>query len=78
MHGRLGVSTKTERTSTWKVDDEQQQRLPLGMVVPTLMLVVCSIALTVVAGPLLDFTTRTADELQGRSSYIVAVLGGGG
>jgi multicomponent Na+:H+ antiporter subunit D len=77
MHGRSGVSTKTDRTSTWKVVDEDQ-RLPLGMVVPTLMLVGCSVALTVVAGPMLAFTTRAAEELQGRSSYIVAVLGGGG
>jgi multicomponent Na+:H+ antiporter subunit D len=78
MHGRSGVSTKTDRTSTWKVDDIEQQRLPLGMVAPTLMLVGCSVALTVVAGPLLAFTTRAAEELQGRSAYITAVLGGGG
>jgi multicomponent Na+:H+ antiporter subunit D len=77
MHGRSGVSTKTERTSTWKAVGEEQ-RLPASMAVPTLMLVGCSIALTVVAGPLMAFTTRAAEELQGRSAYIVAVLGGGG
>jgi multicomponent Na+:H+ antiporter subunit D len=77
MHGRSGVSTKTDRTSTWKAVDEEQ-RLPISMVIPTLMLVGCSVALTVVAGPLLAFTTRAAEELQGQNAYIVAVLGGGG
>ena len=77
MHGRSGVSTKTERTSTWKVADEDEQRLPLGMVLPTVLLVGCSVALTVVAGPMLAFTARAADELMLRSPYIVAVLGGG-
>ena len=50
-------------------------RLPRGMALPTLGLVGFSVALTVVAGPLLDITDRAAEELHERTPYIEAVLG---
>ncbi|MFY0409482.1 Na+/H+ antiporter subunit D [Solicola sp. PLA-1-18] len=50
-------------------------RLPTAMVVPTLVLVVLSSALTVVAGPLYGVSERAAVELRQQTPYISAVLG---
>jgi len=74
LHGRTGVSTKTEVESSWQrfVHDE---RLPMSMALPTLALVLASTALTVTAGPLFSFTERSATEMHERTPYIQAVLG---
>ncbi|MGI5222680.1 Na+/H+ antiporter subunit D [Nocardia sp. CA-290969] len=52
-------------------------RLPTMMVLPTAALVAVGLALTVWAGPILGIADRSAAELQDRSIYIGAVLGGG-
>ncbi len=78
LHGGGDVRnrTRTEATSAWQqlADD---QRLPLGMGLPTIALVVVSVALTVVAGPLFDVTDAAAEELLERTPYVTAVLGDG-
>lgn len=74
LHGHGQVSTGTQVTTMWeKVATEQ--RLPLGMGLPTMVLVVFSVALTVAAGPLFGITDRSAAELLERTPYITAVLG---
>ena len=70
-HGR---TTEVDEQGT-TVSQATQLRLPRGMAVPTLALVAFSVALTVVAGPLLGITDRAADELLERTPYIQAVLG---
>jgi multicomponent Na+:H+ antiporter subunit D len=47
------------------------------MVGATGALVVCSLALTVVAGPLLGYTTHAAEDALDRDHYISSVLPGG-
>jgi multicomponent Na+:H+ antiporter subunit D len=75
LHGGGDVSTRTRTTSAWqRVVDEQ--RLPLGMGLPTLALVLATVALTVVAGPLFRVTDAAAAELLERTPYVEAVLGG--
>ncbi len=65
MHGRgVGLQAVAEK-----------QRLPLGMALPTLALVLVSVGLTVAAGPLFSYTERAADELVQRTPYVTAVLG---
>ncbi|MFK5634343.1 Na+/H+ antiporter subunit D [Ornithinimicrobium sp. LYQ103] len=51
--------------------------LGLGVLVPTTAMVAVGVALTVVAGPLYDITTRTAVDLMMRQPYLDAVLGAG-
>ncbi len=75
LHGGGDVSTRTQQTSSWARVAEEQ-RLPLGMGLPTLGLVVASVALTVFAGPLFRVTDAAADELLQRTPYVQAVLGG--
>ena len=77
MHGGGDVNTRFQATSAWQRLAEEQ-RLPLGMGLPTLALVVASVALTVLAGPLFGVTDAAAVELLQRTPYITAVLGGGG
>jgi multicomponent Na+:H+ antiporter subunit D len=48
---------------------------PLLMVVPTVVLVALTVVIGLTAGPLLDLTTRAADDLLDPSAYIGAVLG---
>ncbi|SKB06082.1 Na+/H+ antiporter subunit D [Aeromicrobium choanae] len=76
LHGRSGVSTATQRETTWKTDTEGE-RLPSRMALPTIALGLVTIALTVFAGPLFAMTERAADELHERTPYIEAVLGDG-
>ena len=76
LHGRSGVSTATQRETTWKTDTEGE-RLPARMALPTIALGVVTVALTVFAGPLFAMTERAADELHERTPYIEAVLGDG-
>ncbi len=59
-------------------DGSLPTRLPLGMVVPTAVLIGFSLVLTLVAGPLFGFTDRAAHDLQERTPYISAVLGDNG
>ena len=47
------------------------------MAAPTIALVVVSLTLTVVAGPLFALAMRAAGELHEQTPYIQAVLGGG-
>ncbi|ROR91654.1 Na+/H+ antiporter subunit D [Nocardioides aurantiacus] len=51
-------------------------RLPLLMVLPTAGLVLASLAITVVAGPLVGYTDRAAADLTDRDSYVGAVMDG--
>ena len=53
------------------------QALGLGVLVPTVALVVVGIGLTIVAGPLFDITTRAATDLMLRTPYLEAILGAG-
>ncbi|MGZ8178406.1 Na+/H+ antiporter subunit D [Williamsia sp. SKLECPSW1] len=51
-------------------------RMPIGMVVPTMMMVVAGLALTFWAGPIFDFASSAAVDLSDRGVYLTAVLGG--
>lgn len=53
------------------------EALGLGVLVPTTALVAVTVALSVVAGPLYDITTRAAVDLMLRTPYLEAVLGAG-
>jgi multicomponent Na+:H+ antiporter subunit D len=48
---------------------------PILMVLPTALLLGCSLAVAVVAGPIYSFSERTARELLDRDAYIREVLG---
>jgi multicomponent Na+:H+ antiporter subunit D len=48
---------------------------PVLMVVPTVLLVVCGLAVAVAAGPLFELSERTADDLLDPSRYVSTVLG---
>ncbi len=50
------------------------RRLPVGMIGPAAALVVLGLGLTVAAGPLYEYTQRTATDLAERTPYIEAVL----
>jgi len=50
--------------------------IPVGMLVPTVGMLVVSLALSVLAGPLVGVTDRAAGTLIDRSGYIATVLGG--
>ncbi len=58
-------------------DGQLPDRLPRSMVLPTAALIAFSLAFTLVAGPLFDFTDRTAVDLMQRTPYLEAVLHGG-
>ena len=47
---------------------------PLLMVAPTVVLVICGLAVTVAAGPLYDLSERTARDLLAPATYIHVVL----
>src|SRR5918994_787120 len=53
-----------------------QQRVPLSMLAPTVVLVVLSLALVVFAGPLYGISERAAADLLDRTTYVRVVLGG--
>ena len=53
-------------------------RTPRLMVASTVVAVVGGLSITLVAGPLYGLTTRAAEDLVDRSSYVTAVLGDGG
>ncbi|AKK04012.1 Na+/H+ antiporter subunit D [Corynebacterium epidermidicanis] len=52
-------------------------RMPLGMVAPTALLVMASLAVTLLAGPLSAVTTRSAESITNVEIYREAVLGVG-
>jgi len=52
-------------------------KMPLGMVLPTLALIVLGLAFTVLAGPIFGYAERAAAEILDRGEYISAVLSGG-
>ncbi|GAA5160031.1 Na+/H+ antiporter subunit D [Ornithinimicrobium tianjinense] len=53
------------------------EALGLGVLVPTIAIVVVGVGITLAAGPLYDVTTRAAVDLALREPYVVAVLQGG-
>ncbi|MCL2850559.1 MAG: Na+/H+ antiporter subunit D, partial [Micrococcales bacterium] len=53
------------------------RRVPAGMLWPATGLVAASLGLTVAAGPLYDYTTRTARDLSERDPYVSVVLPAG-
>ena len=55
-----------------------QPRLGAAIIAPIAFLVSLTIALTVWAGPVANLTTRAAEQLLDRRTYIRAVLGEGG
>ncbi|MCW2771288.1 MAG: Na+/H+ antiporter subunit [Aeromicrobium sp.] len=57
-------------------DGELPDRLPRSMVLPAAALVGFSLVFTLVAGPMFDYTDRTAADLVQRTPYLQAVLGG--
>ncbi|WP_444964076.1 Na+/H+ antiporter subunit D [Nocardiopsis sp. M1B1] len=72
----VGPSSRLSDTSTAATPVVTSVALPKSMVGATVALVVFSIALTVLAGPLIEYSSDAAVELQARSPYIEAVLGG--
>lgn len=54
-----------------------ETRLPRTMVGATASLVLCSLALTVVAGPLFGYTEQAAEDILDHGRYISSVLNGG-
>jgi multicomponent Na+:H+ antiporter subunit D len=53
-------------------------RLAVAMVAPIVLLVACTVGLTVAAGPAFDLVDRAAVQLKEPAGYVEAVLGGGG
>ncbi len=49
-------------------------KMPIGMVGPTVALIGVGLTLTVLAGPIVDYSHRAAAEVLDRSRYITAVL----
>ncbi|WP_313404262.1 Na+/H+ antiporter subunit D [Aeromicrobium sp.] len=74
LHGRSGISTATQRETTWETDTEGE-RLPMRMALPTMALGLVTVMLTVFASPLFALAERASDELHERTPYIEAVLG---
>lgn len=74
LHGHGRPAAGDLRTSDI-VEAVEDTRLPRSMAVPTLLLVVVGLALTVLAGPLFSLTERAAAETLDRSPYVETVLG---
>ena len=51
-------------------------RMPAGMLAPTLALITVGLTLTVAAGPIFSYSDRAAAEILDRGEYIASVLGG--
>jgi multicomponent Na+:H+ antiporter subunit D len=74
---RLGDDEQPERDfHQLREAGEDQRHLPVSMVGPAAFLVVLSVTLTVLAGPLFGYADRAADDLLDPSSYVEAVLPG--
>ena len=50
-------------------------RMPIGMLVPTMILVVIGLTLMLAAGPIFSYADRAAAQVLDRSEYIAAVVG---
>jgi multicomponent Na+:H+ antiporter subunit D len=50
-------------------------RMPIGMVTPTVAMIVVGLTMTVLAGPIFSYADRAAAEVLDRDRYITAVLG---
>ena len=55
-----------------------ETRLALAMVAPIVLLVACSVGLTLAAGPAFELMEAAAVQLMHPAGYVEAVLGGGG
>jgi multicomponent Na+:H+ antiporter subunit D len=51
-------------------------RMPVGMVLPTIVLIGVGLTLTMLAGPIVSYADRAAGEVIDRGQYITAVVGG--
>ncbi len=56
-------------------DRDDVGRIPVGMLAPTMALIVVGLTLTVAAGPIFAYADRAATEVLNRGEYISAVLG---
>lgn len=56
-------------------DRDDVGRMPVGMLVPTVALIVTGLALTVAAGPIFGYSERAAREVLDPAVYVAAVLG---
>ncbi|WP_102145298.1 Na+/H+ antiporter subunit D [Mycobacterium hubeiense] len=56
-------------------DRDSVGRMPVGMLVPTGALIAVGLTLTVMAGPIIAYSDRAADEILNRDNYITAVVG---
>ncbi|NYH53167.1 MULTISPECIES: Na+/H+ antiporter subunit D [Nocardiopsis] len=72
----VGPSSRLRDTTTAATTVVTSVVLPKSMVGATVALVAFSVALTVFAGPLIEYSYDAAVELQARTLYIEAVLGG--
>ncbi|WP_190394526.1 Na+/H+ antiporter subunit D [Nocardiopsis deserti] len=72
----VGPSSRLSDTSTAATPVVTSVALPKSMVGATVALVVFGLALTLLAGPLIEYSSDAAVELQARSPYVEAVLGG--
>ncbi|GAB3728060.1 Na+/H+ antiporter subunit D [Nocardiopsis nanhaiensis] len=72
----VGPSSRIGDTTTAAAPVVTSVVLPKSMVGATVALVAFGLAMTVFAGPLIAYSTEAAIELQARTPYIEAVLGG--
>ncbi|WP_193789412.1 Na+/H+ antiporter subunit D [Nocardiopsis halotolerans] len=72
----VGPSSRLEGATAATTPVVTSVALPKSMVGATVALVVFSLALTALAGPLITYASDAAVELQARTPYIEAVLGG--
>ena len=69
-------ATLRERTKLVALDERADVgRMPLGMLAPTMLLVVASVAVTILAGPLSGIANRAATNVSNVDAYRTAVLG---
>lgn len=72
-----GPSALVDETEDIAFDDRADVgKMPIGMVAPTMAMVVAGLVLTVWAGPIFDFASTAAGDLGDRGVYLDAVLGG--
>jgi multicomponent Na+:H+ antiporter subunit D len=57
-------------------DRDDVGRMPIGMLAPTVALIIVGLGLTVLAGPIFAYSDRTAAEVLDRAQYISAVAPG--
>jgi multicomponent Na+:H+ antiporter subunit D len=57
-------------------DRDDVGRMPIGMLAPTVALIIVGLALTVLAGPIFAYSDRAAAEVLDRGRYISAVAPG--